>query len=204
MRTLSLRFNTSCGKVSSHSRLSPSREPIGHVVDEELAGRLAVLVLRHRQHQMEAQDAAERPAVARHVLARRNEGERAGNHLRHVLQNGGDGRALRELVGKVDAIGLHDESRQSRPSLAEISACAGMMSWKRGTCGRLAAMASASPRMSVQLCVKRRALGKIAVGVENRRRVDAAVVDRADDDRRRGRRAARKTPRGPRHSRCRK
>jgi hypothetical protein len=51
-------------------------------------------------------------------------------------------------------------TRQSRPSLAEISACAGMMSWKRGTLLSIPATSSASRRISIQRSVKRLALGK--------------------------------------------
>jgi hypothetical protein len=38
--------------------------------------------------------------------------------------------------------------RQSRPSLAEISACCGIRSWKRGTFGSVGKTASASRRKS--------------------------------------------------------
>jgi hypothetical protein len=51
-------------------------------------------------------------------------------------------------------------TRQSRPSFAEISACAGMMSWKRGILSNMPATAKASSRMSVQRSSKRLALGK--------------------------------------------
>jgi hypothetical protein len=50
--------------------------------------------------------------------------------------------------------------RQSRPSLAEMSACSRMMSWKRGTLARFCFTAKASSRMSRHFAANFRAFGK--------------------------------------------
>jgi hypothetical protein len=57
-------------------------EPVGLAIDFEDRCDPAIGGARHRQHQMKSQDAAERAAMFRHVLAWRKIGKHRRDHLR--------------------------------------------------------------------------------------------------------------------------
>lgn len=154
-------------------------EPVGHAVDVHDASGNAVAVARHRQHEMKAQNAAERAVVLGDVLAGRQKGQYGRHHFRRLVQQRGDRRAALQVLLHRHAIGLHDEHAPVAPVIGRNIRLrrhdvveARHFVEHSGDVQRFAA--DIDPAVGEAFGV-----GEIMLGVERRRRRDAAVIDGA-------------------------
>lgn len=84
-------------------------QPVFAAVHFQHRRRHPVGAFGHVQHQIAAQNAAERPAVGRHLFTGRQEGERGGQHVRRRGDQRRQRRAACQVAGDRLAVGLHDE-----------------------------------------------------------------------------------------------
>ena len=150
-------------------------------VDAQHSAGLAIGGQRHRQDEIESQHPAEGAAMRGDVLARRQKGDGAGQHIGQAAGDGSEDGAGGHIGRILDAIGLQDEHPPVpaiivgdggllRHDLVEARDPRQALGDRHGLAADLAPGLDEFP-----------SIWEIPVEVEHGRRLDPAVIDRAND-----------------------
>src|SRR6185437_7619325 len=130
---------------------------------------------------MKPQNAAERAAMFRKVFAWRKERQDAGDDVRLILDQRCDRRAAFHVLLDLDAVCLENEHA---PVAAIDRRDVRLLAHDLVKARHLVEVAADRQRVAPNILpaiLETCGIGKIEIGIQNGRRIDAPVVDRADD-----------------------